>query len=168
MPQDRRTDLSDIIKAEVAAALKAGGAAAKATEGGAFDFKDIMTFLTEVNKLAALREKSMAGVAPRQDARAVAEVHKGGAPVGAALNKEAEGNVAVQPAVAGGMLPRSGEVPRPAPAGITAESIFESIVGGLDGVITMYGDVKLSEAKAKMTENREAVLMLIRQQLGAP
>ena len=163
---DKRTDLSDIIKAEVAAALKAGGAAQKvATSGGAFEFGDIMKFLTEINKLAALRAQAGAGVPARQDARAVAEVHKGGAPVGAALNKEAEGNVAVQPSVAGGMLPTSGEVPRPM-MHITAETVFDSIVGGLDGIITMYGDIKLSEAKAKMTDNRDAVLMLIRQQMG--
>lgn len=149
--EGRRLSLEDIIDAKVQDAVKKAGlgAATRAATGGeAFSIKDVMSFISEINKLAALKQ---AGVPPAHDARAVAETAKAS---GSALNKEI-------PAT----MPRSGEVPRPGPA-FSPEAVYESIVGGLDGIITMYGDIKLSEAKEKLIENKSAIVALIGQQLG--
>jgi hypothetical protein len=153
MTDGRRFTMEDIIKSEVEKALTGRGLigpAAKAASGSGFEFKDIMTFLSEVNKLAALREKTMAPV--RQDQRAVAETAK--APTGSALNKD--------------ITPVTDNAPVLGPTPITAESVYASITGGLDGVITLYGDIPLSEAKKKMAENKDAILALLRQQMGLP
>jgi len=155
MTDGRRFDLSDIIASEVEKALTGRGLigpAAKAAGGGSFDFKDIMTFLSEINKLAALKEKTMAPV--RQDQRAVAETAK--APTGHALNKD------VDPPIS----PVTDNTPVIGPTVITAESVYASIIGGLDGVISLYGDIPLSQAKGKMQENKDAILVLLRQQMG--
>jgi len=153
MTNGRRFTMEDIIKSEVEKALTGRGLigpAAKAASGSGFEFKDIMTFLSEVNKLAALREKTMAPV--REDQRAVAETAK--APTGSALNKD--------------ITPVTDNAPISGPAPITAESVYASIAGGLDGVITLYGDISLSEAKKKMAENKDAIIALLRQQMGIP
>lgn len=157
MTDGRRFTMEDIIKSEVEKALTGRGLigpAARAATGSGFEFKDIMTFLSEVNKLAALREKTMAPV--RQDQRAVAETAK--APTGHALNKDVEAPIS----------PVTDNTPVSGPTVITAESVYASIIGGLDGVITLYGDIPLSEAKKKMAENRDAILVLLRQQMRIP
>jgi len=156
MTDGRRFDLSDIIASEVEKALTGRGLigpAAKAAAGGSFDFKDIMSFLSEINKLAALKEKTMAPV--RQDQRAVSETAK--APTGHALNKDVEV-----------ISPVTDNAPISHPMLITAESVYASIVSGLDGVISLYGDIPLSQAKGKMQENKDAIIVLLRQQMGIP
>jgi len=144
MADGRRFTIEDVIKSEVEKALSGRGITKVAASDQPFSMKDIMTFLTEINKLAALKDKTMA--APAHDQRAVAETAKDSS---RGINKEKE------------MLATAGIV-APAPQGLSAEAVFGSITEGLDGVVAMFGDIKLSEAKARLLENKETVMAMLR------
>lgn len=56
--------------------------------------------------------------------------------------------------------PSTGPSPRAAPA-LNPDAVYGGILRGIDMIIPVLGDVKLSELKAYMTENKEAVVALI-------
>lgn len=51
--------------------------------------------------------------------------------------------------------------PAPAPAKPNPENIYNAVIQTIDKVVPVLGDMKLSEVKAYMVENKSAVLSLI-------
>ena len=51
--------------------------------------------------------------------------------------------------------------PAPAPAKPKPENIYNAIIQTIDKIVPVLGDMKLSEVKAYMVENKAAVLSLI-------
>lgn len=51
--------------------------------------------------------------------------------------------------------------PAPAPAKPNPENIYNAVIQTIDKVVPVLGDMKLSEVKAYMVENKAAVLSLV-------
>ena len=51
--------------------------------------------------------------------------------------------------------------PAPAPAKPNPENIYSAVIQTIDKIVPVLGDMKLSEVKAYMVENKSAVLSLI-------
>lgn len=57
--------------------------------------------------------------------------------------------------------PQPAPTPAPAPAKPHPENIYKAVIQTIDKVVPVLGDMKLSEVKAYMVENKSAVISLI-------
>lgn len=57
--------------------------------------------------------------------------------------------------------PQPAPAPAPAPAKPNPENIYNAVIQTIDKIVPVLGDMKLSEVKAYMVENKSAVLSLI-------
>lgn len=140
MMNARELSLEDIIAAEVrrAAATVSGAPAQSAGGIGGIDIKGITTLLGEINKLMANTGAGSPGGVP------------GNAP----------NVITAQPAPQPQIQPAQNPAPQPAKKP-NPEKVYSAIYDTLGKLMSIMGDVKLSEVRAFMDENREMVVSVI-------
>ncbi len=146
----RKYTLEDIIRDEAARiAAKQNPAVSPGQDGlgmlGISSLKDITDLLREINKAAATFGK---GGIQQPKAPRVVRLPPGD---GGSINKE------------------EGGISHPGLAHPTVDygKVVDQIIGAFDAFIATMGDIKLSEARQMIDENREAVAAMVRAQMEA-
>lgn len=149
----RKYTLEDIIRDEAAriAAKQSPVTPAAGQDGlgmlGISNLKDITDLLREINKAAAIFGKGGIGQQPEAP-HPVVRLPPG---EGGSINKE------------------EGGISHPGLAHPTVDygKVVDQIIGAFDAFIATMGDIKLSEARQMIDENREAVAAMVRAQMEA-
>lgn len=157
----RKYTLEDIIRdeaARIAAKQSPGTPAGQDGLGmlGISNLKDITDLLREINKAATIFGKGGIGQQP-EASHPVVRLPPG---EGGSINKE-EGGIS-HPGLAHPTV-RPDE-PRALQA-VDYGKVVDQIIGAFDAFIATMGDIKLSEARQMIDENRDAVAAMVRAQM---